>query len=79
MTFAALSPTEQEIVQLRCEHGMSLDEVAAHRRCSAQTVKNHMTSILRKTGHGGSNGLCYAWGYERGATFQVDGLRPGQV
>ncbi|MFZ4813489.1 MAG: response regulator [Phototrophicaceae bacterium] len=45
--FSPLSPREVEI--LKCvTQGLSNKEVAFHLRISQQTVKNHMTSILKK-------------------------------
>ena len=72
-------PAERDVVRLRCERGLPLMETARARNCSLQTTKNHMTNILRKTRQVGTNGLCDAWGYERGLTERVDGLRPGEV
>ena len=45
--FLPLSPREMEILQL-IARGMSNKEIARELRISRQTVKNHMTSILRK-------------------------------
>lgn len=77
--WSRLTPTEREIVRLRCERGMTLMEAARVRGCSDQTVKNHMSNVLTKTGFPGTNGLCFAWGYEHGLLDRVDGLRPGEV
>ncbi len=46
-TFSPLSPREMEILQFVTQ-GLSNKEIAQHLRISHQTVKNHMTSILRK-------------------------------
>ncbi len=46
-TFTPLSPREMEILQFVTQ-GMSNREIAQHLNISHQTVKNHMTSILRK-------------------------------
>ena len=45
--FLPLSPREMEILQL-IARGLSNKEIAKELRISRQTVKNHMTSILRK-------------------------------
>ncbi len=45
--FIPLSPREMEILQY-VTHGMSNKEIAHRLGISQQTVKNHMTSILRK-------------------------------
>jgi len=45
--FAPLSPREMEILELVIQ-GMSNREIAYHLGISHQTVKNHMTAILRK-------------------------------
>jgi len=45
--FLPLSPREMEILQL-IARGMSNKEIARELQISRQTVKNHMTSILRK-------------------------------
>jgi DNA-binding NarL/FixJ family response regulator len=45
--FVPLSPREMEILQL-IARGYSNKEVAHELGISRQTVKNHMTSILRK-------------------------------
>jgi two-component system response regulator DegU len=45
--FMPLSPREMEILRLITK-GMSNKEIAHHLGISHQTVKNHMTSILRK-------------------------------
>jgi DNA-binding NarL/FixJ family response regulator len=45
--FIPLSPREMEILQF-VTHGMSNKEIASRLRISQQTVKNHMTSILKK-------------------------------
>lgn len=45
--FLPLSPREMEILQL-IARGMSNKEIAKELQISRQTVKNHMTSILRK-------------------------------
>jgi len=45
--YVPLSPREMEILKL-VTHGMSNQEVALQLKISQQTVKNHMTSILRK-------------------------------
>jgi DNA-binding NarL/FixJ family response regulator len=45
--FVPLSPREMEILQF-VTHGLSNKEIAARLRISQQTVKNHMTSILKK-------------------------------
>jgi len=45
--YTSLSPREMEI--LRCvTNGMSNKEISSYLRISQQTVKNHMTSILKK-------------------------------
>lgn len=46
-TYVPLSPREMEILQF-VTHGMSNKEIANRLRISQQTVKNHMTSILKK-------------------------------
>ncbi|PJF27174.1 MAG: DNA-binding response regulator [Phototrophicales bacterium] len=46
-TYVPLSPREMEILQF-VTHGMSNKEIAHRLRISQQTVKNHMTSILKK-------------------------------
>jgi DNA-binding NarL/FixJ family response regulator len=46
-TFVPLSPREMEILQF-VTHGLSNKEIANRLRISQQTVKNHMTSILKK-------------------------------
>lgn len=46
-TFSPLSPREMEILQ-HVTQGMSNKEIAQMLNISHQTVKNHMTSILRK-------------------------------
>jgi DNA-binding NarL/FixJ family response regulator len=46
---APLSPREMEILEL-VVGGMSNKEIAYHLGISHQTVKNHMTAILRKMG-----------------------------
>jgi DNA-binding NarL/FixJ family response regulator len=46
-TFSPLSPREMEILQC-VTRGQSNKEIARYLRISHQTVKNHMTSILRK-------------------------------
>jgi len=46
-TFSPLSPREMEILQF-VTHGLSNKEIARALQISHQTVKNHMTSILRK-------------------------------
>lgn len=46
-SFSPLSPREMEILQFVTQ-GMSNKEIARALRISHQTVKNHMTSILRK-------------------------------
>jgi DNA-binding NarL/FixJ family response regulator len=45
--YLPLSPREMEILQF-VTHGLSNKEIASHLRISQQTVKNHMTSILKK-------------------------------
>lgn len=45
--FIPLSPREMEILQF-VTNGMSNKEIAAKLKISQQTVKNHMTSILKK-------------------------------
>jgi DNA-binding NarL/FixJ family response regulator len=45
--FMPLSPREMEILQF-VTHGLSNKEIASRLRISQQTVKNHMTSILKK-------------------------------
>lgn len=45
--YVPLSPREMEILQF-VTHGMSNKEIAHRLRISQQTVKNHMTSILKK-------------------------------
>jgi DNA-binding NarL/FixJ family response regulator len=45
--FVPLSPREMEILQF-VTHGLSNKEIAVRLRISQQTVKNHMTSILKK-------------------------------
>lgn len=45
--FVPLSPREMEILQY-VTHGLSNKEIATRLRISQQTVKNHMTSILKK-------------------------------
>lgn len=45
--FVPLSPREMEILQFVTE-GLSNKEIATRLRISQQTVKNHMTSILKK-------------------------------
>lgn len=45
--YLPLSPREMEILEL-IAHGMSNKEIARELKISRQTVKNHMTSILRK-------------------------------
>lgn len=45
--FVPLSPREMEILQY-VTHGLSNKEIAMRLRISQQTVKNHMTSILKK-------------------------------
>jgi DNA-binding NarL/FixJ family response regulator len=45
--FVPLSPRESEILQ-SVTNGLSNKEIAKHLGISQQTVKNHMTSILRK-------------------------------
>ncbi|MEQ8671714.1 MAG: response regulator transcription factor [Aggregatilineales bacterium] len=45
--FVPLSPREMEILQA-VTNGLSNKEIASKLRISQQTVKNHMTSILRK-------------------------------
>ncbi len=46
-SYVPLSPREMEILQF-VTHGLSNKEIAARLRISQQTVKNHMTSILKK-------------------------------
>ncbi len=46
-TYVPLSPREMEILQFVTQ-GMSNKEIAHRLRISQQTVKNHMTSILKK-------------------------------
>jgi DNA-binding NarL/FixJ family response regulator len=46
-SFSPLSPREMEILQC-VTHGLSNKEIAQTLQISHQTVKNHMTSILRK-------------------------------
>ena len=46
-TFSPLSPREMEILQFVTQ-GLSNKEIAQNLKISHQTVKNHMTSILRK-------------------------------
>ena len=46
-TFSPLSPREMEILQYVTQ-GLSNKQIAQLLRISHQTVKNHMTSILRK-------------------------------
>jgi DNA-binding NarL/FixJ family response regulator len=46
-TYVPLSRREMEILQF-VTHGMSNKEIAQRLRISQQTVKNHMTSILKK-------------------------------
>lgn len=45
--YLPLSPREMEILQF-VTHGLSNKEIASRLRISQQTVKNHMTSILKK-------------------------------
>lgn len=45
--FIPLSPREMEILEF-VTHGLSNKEIATRLRISQQTVKNHMTSILKK-------------------------------
>jgi len=45
--FIPLSPREMEILQFVTD-GLSNKEIAAKLQISQQTVKNHMTSILKK-------------------------------
>ncbi len=45
--YLPLSPREMEILQY-VTHGLSNKEIASRLRISQQTVKNHMTSILKK-------------------------------
>ena len=45
--YVPLSPRETEILQF-VTNGMSNKEIARRLRISQQTVKNHMTSILKK-------------------------------
>jgi DNA-binding NarL/FixJ family response regulator len=45
--FVPLSPREMEILQYIVK-GLSNKEIASELRISHQTVKNHMTSILKK-------------------------------
>jgi len=45
--FVPLSPREMEILEF-VTHGLSNKEIATRLRISQQTVKNHMTSILKK-------------------------------
>jgi len=45
--FVPLSPREMEILQF-VTHGLSNKEIASRLKISQQTVKNHMTSILKK-------------------------------
>ena len=46
-SYSPLSPREMEILRYVTQ-GMSNMEIAQHLNISHQTVKNHMTSILRK-------------------------------
>jgi DNA-binding NarL/FixJ family response regulator len=46
-TFVPLSPREMEILRL-VTRGMSNKEIASELKISHQTVKNHMTSVLKK-------------------------------
>ncbi len=48
-SFIPLSPRESEILEY-VTHGMSNKEIAVELGISHQTVKNHMTAILRKLG-----------------------------
>ena len=45
--FIPLSPREMEILEF-VTHGLSNKEIAIKLRISQQTVKNHMTAILKK-------------------------------
>lgn len=62
-----LSGREQEVLVLRCR-GYTNKEVASMAFVSEQTVKNHVTSAMRKlsptTGTATMTGICWRLGYE---------------
>lgn len=74
-----LTRRQAEIVVLRCRQGMTNAQVAAALGLSPQTVKNHVTAVLRKLGAVGVDQVCYRAGYAAGLREGVPGLRPDYV
>lgn len=74
-----LTPRQQEIVLLRCREGLSGKETAKRLYLSPQTVKNHVTQILRRTGATAVDQLCYRVGYETGQLNAVPVMRPEHI
>jgi|GEM_PF-5263426 DNA-binding CsgD family transcriptional regulator len=57
----SLSRRQLQIVALRCDAGMSRDEIGAQLFISPATIKGHWTKILFKTGLK-TEQVCYQYG-----------------
>jgi DNA-binding CsgD family transcriptional regulator len=58
----SLTELEREIVRMRCEEDLTVDEVAKRRGRARDTVKNISNQILRKTQRDTFNGVCLDFG-----------------
>lgn len=61
-TAKTITPRQREIMQLVCADGMSGQETGYVLGISGQTVKNHITPLLRLLGEGSMNRVCYRYG-----------------
>lgn len=77
--FDRLTESQRDIVRLRCERGLTNNEIAEVRASSPQTVKNHLSSVFERTGFRSSPHLCFVWGREHGLSARVTAMRPGEV
>jgi DNA-binding NarL/FixJ family response regulator len=76
---ARLSPREEQVLDLRCRAGLTNKEVAAALGISDQTVKNHVTHILRKYGAQGMDRVCWFDGFGQGVAWSAPAMRPEMV
>lgn len=74
----ALTKRQNEIVRLRCERGLTIEESAYELCLSRQTVKNHCTAILKRYGFGGFFQICTLYGRAT-ALNPVIAMRPEAV
>jgi DNA-binding NarL/FixJ family response regulator len=74
-----LTPTQKRVLNLRCTRDMTVAEVAQELHVSVQTVKNHNSAILHRTGYHSMNGVCYVLGQAHGAAVGYEAIRPEQV